>query len=562
MAGYRKKNAEGPNSEDKALDLFAEMMIEKIESIRKDWKKPWFTEGALQWPRNLSGREYNGMNAFMLLLHCENEGYKIPRFCTFDCVQRLNKPGKDGEELPRVSVLRGEKSFPVMLTTFTCIHKETKEKIKYDDYKKLSDSEKEQYNVYPKLQVFRVFNVAQTNLREARPELWEKLEQENARPKAEDGEHYSFAPVDTMIRDNLWICPIKPLHQDAAYFSILKNEIVVPEKEQFKSGEAFYGTLFHEMTHSTGIKEVLDRIKPTSFGSGEYAREELVAELGSALVAQRYGMTKHIKEDSCAYLKGWLDELKESPQFIKTTLLDVKRASSLITQKVDKIAQDLERNVGVQQENEVAAQEKVFYSSVAYLQSSDDTRQFDELKNKGDYEGLLALGKEYYDGNGINEKYTYPSPIQNKGDDLLIEDKDFAVVYNGSVGGTYEVMLKFTEQEVREHIRRYGVDNAGDALKGVAKDMAAEQFAHLAQQKIPAFEMPSGDVLYVGYNRESDTLDVGPATNAGMIAQHRFLYDHNASLEANLQEVDEKLNGMEEYRAEVQEAEYGGGLRR
>ena len=204
----RKKNAEGPNSEDKALDLFAEMMIEKIESIRKDWKKPWFTEGALQWPRNLSGREYNGMNAFMLLLHCENEGYKIPRFCTFDCVQRLNKPGKDGEELPRVSVLRGEKSFPVMLTTFTCIHKETKEKIKYDDYKKLSDSEKEQYNVYPKLQVFRVFNVAQTNLREARPELWEKLEQENERPKAEDGEHYSFAPVDTMIRDNLWICPI------------------------------------------------------------------------------------------------------------------------------------------------------------------------------------------------------------------------------------------------------------------------------------------------------------------------------------------------------------------
>lgn len=155
MAGYRKRNTEGPSSEDKALDLFAEMMIEKIESIHKDWHKPWFTEGALQWPRNLSGREYNGMNALMLLLHCENEGYKIPRFCTFDCVQRLNKPGKDGQELPRVSVLRGEKSFPVMLTTFTCIHKETKEKIKYDDYKKLSDEEKAQYNVYPKMQVFR-----------------------------------------------------------------------------------------------------------------------------------------------------------------------------------------------------------------------------------------------------------------------------------------------------------------------------------------------------------------------------------------------------------------------
>ncbi len=562
MAGYRKQQADGPNSEDKALDLFAEMMIEKIESIRKDWKKPWFTEGALQWPRNLSGREYNGMNAFMLLLHCEKEGYEIPRFCTFDCVQRLNKPGKDGQELPRVSVLRGEKSFPVMLTTFTCIHKETKQKIKYDDYKKLSDEEKERYNVYPKLQVFRVFNVAQTNLREARPELWERLEQENTRPKIEDGEHFSFTPVDTMIKDNLWICPIKPQHQDNAYYSISKKEIVVPEKEQFKSGEAFYGTLFHEMTHSTGAEDVLDRFKPTTFGSQEYAREELVAELGSALVAQRYGMTRHIKEDSCAYLKGWLDELKESPQFIKTTLLDVKRASSLITQKVDKIAQDLERNVGEKQAEKVAAREKVFYSSVVYLQSSDDTMRLDAFKDKGDYEGLLALGKEYYDGNGINEEYTYLSPTRNKGDDLLIEDKDFAVVYNGSVGGTYEVMLKFSEQEVREHIRRYGVDRAGETIKGVAKDMVAEQFSELVQQKIPAFEMPNGDVLYVGYNKESDTLDVGPATNAGLVAQHRFPYDHDASLDANLQEVGVKLDDLEEYQAEVQEADYGGGLRR
>ena len=144
MAGYRRQNTDGPNSEDKALDLFAEMMIEKLETISKDWKKPWFTEGSLQWPRNLSGREYNGMNALMLMLHCEKEGYTIPRFCTFDCVQRLNKPGKNGEELPRVSVLKGEKSFPVRLTTVTCIHKETKETIKDEEYKTLSEEQKKE----------------------------------------------------------------------------------------------------------------------------------------------------------------------------------------------------------------------------------------------------------------------------------------------------------------------------------------------------------------------------------------------------------------------------------
>ena len=555
MAAYRKRNADGPNSEDKALDLFAEMMIEKIESIGKDWHKPWFTEGSLPWPRNLHGREYNGMNALMLLLHCEKQGYTIPRFCTFDCVQRLNTPGKDGQELPRVSILRGEKSFPVMLTTFTCIHKETKEKIKYDEYKKLSEKEQEQYNVFPRMQVFRVFNVAQTNLRETRPELWEKLEQEVARPKIEDGEHLSFAPVDTMIRDNLWICPIRPKHQDSAYYSISKNEIVVPEKEQFKSGEAFYGTLFHEMTHSTGAEGVLDRIKPTAFGSAEYAREELVAELGSALVAQRYGMAKHIKEDSCAYLKGWLNELKESPQFIKTTLLDVKRASSLITQKVDKIAMELEQGLGRQerQDNGIAAPERTFYASAAYLQFDNDTKQLDELKDKGDYQGILTLAREYSGGNGMDEEHTYAAPLRYRGDNLVAEDKDFAVVYNGSIGGTYDVMRKHTEQEVRDHIRRYGIDHASDDVKEVAKDMAAEEFARMAEREPPVFEMHNGEQLYANYNKETDTIDVEKATGEGLAVQHRFPYSHHASMEANLRIVYEKLDSMNEYRADMAE---------
>lgn len=491
------------------------------------------------------------------MLHCEKEGYTIPRFCTFDCVQRLNKPGKDDEELPRVSVLKGEKSFPVMLTTFTCIHKESKEKIKYDDYKNLSNDEREQYNVYPKMQVFRVFNVAQTNLKEARPDLWEKLEKENGRPSVHESEMFSFEPVDRMIRDNLWICPINVKHQDDAYYSISKNEIIVPEKVQFKSGESFYCTLFHEMGHSTGAESVLDRFKPTSFGSKEYSKEELVAELCGALTAQRYGMTKHIKEDSCPYLKSWLDNLKESPQYIKTVLMDVKKASSMITQKIDQIARDIEIEKDEKQEQKEAPKEKMYYASVAYLQMSDDTRQLEELKDKGDYNGLLALAKEYYDGNGMDEQYTYSSPLQNRGDDLLIEDQNFAVVYNGNVGGTYDIMLKYTEEEVRNHIRRYGIGRASSDVKEVAKTMVAEEFAEITQKKTPAFEMPNGEVLYINYNRGKDTLDVGSATNSGLAVRHSFEYNHDKSLDDNLTEVNEKLENMEEY-CEAEEMERGG----
>ena len=562
-----QKINEKPTAEQKALDLFSEMMISKIESLRsKDgWKKPWFTEGTLQWPKNLNGREYNGMNAFLLLLHCEKEGYRIPRFCTFDRIQQFNKPGsRDKEAKPRVSVLKGEHSFPVMLTTFTVVDKETKERIKWEDYKLLSQEQREKYNVYPKLQTYHVFNVAQTNLKEVRQELWEKLEQEYSMPKVDRSE--AFEPVDRMITDNRWICPIKPMYGDSAYYSISKNEIVVPEKGQFKDGESFYSNLFHEMGHSTGAENQLDRLKPTTFGSAEYAREELVAELTAALTAQRYGMSKHLKDDTAAYLKAWLDSLKESPQYIKTVLLDVKKASSMLTQRIDQIALEIEEEKKAEQTENIGNEEKktenknagqVYYASVAYLQTSDDTAELDKLKEKGDYEGLLTLAKEYYDGNGMDEEQTYRKPCQNRGDDLLIEDKDFAVVYNGSVGGTYEVFLKHTEQEVRDHITRYGIGRATEDVKALARDMVAEEFSELAQRKMPIFQMPNGCLLNLQYDKVKDCLDVGTVTNAGLSVKHSFPYSHDHSMDANISSVYEQLLDMEEYQKEEQENDVG-----
>ena len=114
----------------------------------------------------------------------------------------------------------------------------------------------------------------------------------------------------------------------------------------------------HEMTHSTGAENQLGRLKPTSFGSKEYAREELVAELSAALVAQRYGMTKNLKEDSASYLKSWLSSLKESPEFIKTTLVDVKKASGMITKCIDDIQMKIDNGQNLGNNNiELSAKE-------------------------------------------------------------------------------------------------------------------------------------------------------------------------------------------------------------
>lgn len=338
----------GESATDKALSQFSEMMIQKIESIQSDWSKPWFTEGSSNsLPMNLSGRHYNGMNSVMLLLLCEQKGYKLPIFVTFDRVTALNynqsSVGRvpavdaDGNKRPLVSINKGEKSFPVFITTFTVVDA-LGNKIKYDDYKLLTEEQRKDYKVFPKLQVYRVFNIQQTNLEEARPEIYAKLVAENVTAKPEhSGEMFSFEPLDRMIAEQKWICPIELKHGDDCYYSLSRKVVVCPEKEQFKDGESFVNNVCHEMAHSTTI--ITDRIKPgASFGSKDYATEELTAELTAALVCQNYGIVKHIKDDSAAYLKSWLRSLKEDASFIKTVLLDIKRASSIILNKLDELS--------------------------------------------------------------------------------------------------------------------------------------------------------------------------------------------------------------------------------
>lgn len=571
MAGKKFYNSDGPSAEDRALERFADMLIEKMETLQSDWKKPWFTEGSMIWPKNMNGREYNGMNALMLMLQCEKNGYKIPVFCTFDRVAALNfdknkqgdrKPMVDenGDKLPLVSINKGEKSFPVFITTFTCIDKDSHEKIKYDDYKQMSNEEKKNIAVYPKLQIYNVFNVSQTNLKEARPELYAKFEEANKVATGEtkgDGRMIDFPAVDAMIEKNGWVCPIYPKHQDNAYFSISKDEIVVPEKSQFINGESFYSNLLHEMTHSTGTEERLNRFKQgNGFGSAEYSREELVAELSAALIASRYGMEKNVKEDSCAYLKSWLGSLKESPEFLKTTLLDVKRASSMITQRIDAINERIEQGLDPippkeevkEERKESVVKEPIFYSSIQYLQMSDDTNRLDKM----DASDILKEARVYDNGDSIDMDKTYAKAVKYPGDTVIAEDDHYAVVNNNQVGGTYDIMRKVSEKEVRDAINRYGLpSDATEDVKNVAKAMVVEEFSKMATNRMPIFEMNNGSVLYVQYSQEKDTMNVGTATNVGMSVLHQFPYDHDFNLDANLEGVNEKLTEMTVYQAEI-----------
>ena len=88
------------------------------------------------------------------------------------------------------------------------------------------------------------------------------------------------------------------------------DEIRMPAKYRFDSIESYYGTLFHEMVHSTGHKSRLDRKLGSGKASFTYAREEFVAEMGSAALCSISGLSESLLDNSAAYCASWMDKIR------------------------------------------------------------------------------------------------------------------------------------------------------------------------------------------------------------------------------------------------------------
>lgn len=328
---------------EKASQAFTELIVEKMKELSSNWKKPWISNihGLQGQPQNINGGKYNGINSLALFLLCEARNYSMPVFLTWNQSQDLD-----------LRIEKGAKSFPVVYWNMMVVDKETgKNKISIDDYRDLTDEEKKKWNVIPYMKTFNVFNVDQTNLKIKKPELYnELLERFNAKHTVKDISGMVSNPaIDKMIKENLWYVPIYPKNQDRAYYSPGQEIIVVPSKEQFKDGESFYATLLHEMAHSTGHSSRLDRLKPAIFGSYDYGREELVAELSAAITSSSMGISSSIREENVQYLKGWLQSIKEKPDFLFSVLSDANKASQMIIDK----AEEIELTIGKEKENDI-----------------------------------------------------------------------------------------------------------------------------------------------------------------------------------------------------------------
>jgi antirestriction protein ArdC len=280
--------------EKQKLDIYqivSDKIIALLETGTIPWRKPW-TDGGL--PRNLvSKKAYRGVNVFLL----SSLGYKHNLFVTFEQVKALGG-----------SVRKGEKSQIVVFWKWIDI---------YNPDPTPPDEKKKQK---PMLRYYHVFNVDQC-----------------------DGIPQDQIPVLTRPNEPIELCesiveamPNKPTFQyieNEAYYEPSTDLLNMPDIEYFVESEAYYATLFHELIHSTGHKDRLDRkelVSNTRFGSYEYSTEELIAEIGSCYLQSFTGIVRDDMASSGAYIQGWLAKLKNDKRCIVYASGQAQRATDYI----------------------------------------------------------------------------------------------------------------------------------------------------------------------------------------------------------------------------------------
>ena len=380
---YKKTNASSSASSsysDAVIQQFADMMIKRMEDMKEsNWKKGWMDgRGDAGFPRNaLTGRQYNGINPFMLMYDTIKHEYTTSMYLTARQLFSMNESLKDPstgkialENLDKVmKINKGEKAFPV----YYMIHKyKDMQGKEYSDqeYNDLSEEQRKDIKAYFYPKVHHLFNIDQTNMKEVNPSLYNSfVDKYTKRPSLPDSEGmYINEDIDSLLahskpsvwksgKDNLsWYCPIDQTDNiSSPHYNLSKDFIKVPLKNQYKTstskegifadGQEFYATLLHEMAHSTGPKGRLNRDLNGSFGDKKYAKEELVAELSAALISSTMGFDKRINDNNAKYVSSWLKVLKEEPSFIKTVLSDVGKASDMIIEKIDEQRVDLNQTL-------------------------------------------------------------------------------------------------------------------------------------------------------------------------------------------------------------------------
>lgn len=285
------------------VDIYEEItnrIIAEMEKGEIPWQKPWMgvSSGAIS---HSSGKPYSFLNQMLLgspgeyitFKQCSEEGGRVKKGSKAKFVvfwKFLDKTKQDADGNP----VFDENRVPVI------------------------DS-------IPYLRFFQVFHISECD--GIKPKVVEKpLTDLQPDQKAES------VIVDYVSRSGVTLIHEK---QDRAFYRPSEDKIVMPIRGQFSEVAEYYGTLFHEATHSTGHQSRLNRLEPNAtlaaFGSEGYSKEELVAEIGSAAILHEMKLeTDRSFKNNAAYIQNWLKVLKEDKKFIVSAASRAEKAVNLI----------------------------------------------------------------------------------------------------------------------------------------------------------------------------------------------------------------------------------------
>lgn len=261
--------------------IVTDRIIEQMSKGVIPWQKPWHgaVDGAVSYE---TGRPYSFLNQCLL--------GKPGEWLTFNQIKKLGGKIKKGAKSGMVTFVK------------TYVKKGKGEVIEGEDAKDEMGF------------VLRYYNVFHIDDCEGIPTKIKKEREQSDLKPIELADKVANEYVD---REDTLKLEVKLSNR--AYYSPATDTVVVPQLDQYDVAEEFYSTLFHELVHSTGVSKRCDRglNKVSSKHSDEYSREELVAEMGSAMILNQLGIdNEKAFKNSVAYVQSWLRELKNDNRMI------------------------------------------------------------------------------------------------------------------------------------------------------------------------------------------------------------------------------------------------------
>jgi len=281
-----------------ALDVYQRinaLILEQLENCTVPWHKPW-SYGEAGAPQNLVSRKaYRGINTF--LLACQP--HESPFWLTYRQAKELGG-----------HVRKGEKSAPVVFWKWL----------------EKPDPETGEAKRIPLLRYYSVFNSSQCEIpAEKVPEL----------TGAADNDFAPIAKCEHLVE--LMPNPPSVLHDAAAaYYLPATDSVHLPMCQRFDSPEAYYATLFHELTHASGHESRLNRPGITdvaAFASRSYSKEELIAEMGAAYLCGHTGIENETLDNSAAYIAGWLRRLRNDKKLVVHAAASAQKAADFVSNR-------------------------------------------------------------------------------------------------------------------------------------------------------------------------------------------------------------------------------------